>query len=92
MLIEDGLILRYNRNMKKETIILILGFIMVVTPFVGLPGSWEAGISVLTGIGVIITILLLRQEIMQKPFSLKKHFEKRMDSFVQNGGGHDNEF
>lgn len=72
--------------MKKDTLILVLGVMVIIVPFLGFPGRWEITLSVAFGIGIVISILLLRREMMQKPFSLKRHFEKRANSFVQNGG------
>ena len=75
--------------MKKDTVILTLGVVVAAIPFLGFPGAWENALSALAGVGIVIAILLLRREMMQRPFSLKQHLEMRSDSFTQNGFRHE---
>lgn len=46
--------------MKRETTLIILGILVMITPFLGLPWAWKSYILVLIGIGIALLALMLR--------------------------------
>jgi len=48
--------------MSKESLLVLLGVLIAVTPFSGLPSSWLMFILPVLGVAVVFTGLLLRRE------------------------------
>jgi hypothetical protein len=46
--------------MRKDTMLIILGLVIALMPFVGIPNSWKMAIVIALGIGVMLTALSLR--------------------------------
>jgi hypothetical protein len=48
--------------MSKEMTIIALGIWIIITPYLGVPGSWRTVLLVLSGLGIAVTGFLLRGE------------------------------
>ncbi len=64
--------------MSKEMIVIALGVLVVVTPYLGLPGSWKTAILALAGLSLAGIGFLLRGE------SLSRSAGHGHDHFVEN--------
>lgn len=47
--------------MKKRTIVIILAVIVILTPYLGLPGSWEDTLNLILGAGIIVTVAVRKR-------------------------------
>jgi len=68
--------------MKKDLSIIILGLVVVVTPFLGVPTSWKNVIFVVAGLVITGLAYLLR---MRANDTIHHMDEKRTETFVENG-------
>lgn len=50
----------YNRAMHKESFLLMVGFLVFVTPFLGIPEAWRAKLLFTLGAGIILAALSCR--------------------------------
>jgi len=71
----------YNHNMSSRQIIIILGILIGLLPFLGFSSSWDTVISVFTG--MLIIILAYRLSPITKDSSIKDNKEKNLP-FVEN--------
>ena len=70
--------------MTKETGLIILGSIVALTPFIGIPGSWKTIIFIIVGILIAVFGFLLRlHRIIQLRNMLSKK-GRQADSYVEN--------
>ncbi|OGG63526.1 hypothetical protein A3D66_02570 [Candidatus Kaiserbacteria bacterium RIFCSPHIGHO2_02_FULL_50_9] len=67
--------------MSRESSILLLGIIVVLTRFSGLPSSWKNTIFFVCGVVIAILAFLLRR---RRALATTLNVEKRSDSYVQN--------
>jgi low affinity Fe/Cu permease len=73
--------LGYNHNMSSRQVIIILGILTGLLPFLGFSSNWDTVISVFTGI--LIIILAYRLSPVKKDHSAKDNKEKNLP-FVEN--------
>ncbi|HEV7449557.1 MAG TPA: hypothetical protein VGP13_03425 [Candidatus Paceibacterota bacterium] len=52
--------------MSKEMTVIALGVLVVITPFLGVPGSWKTAIFVIAGLGIAGVGFLLRGEALAR--------------------------
>lgn len=71
--------------MTKDIALIILGFLVLLLPFLGFPGSWESVLLVLFGFGIITLAFFLRKEIVGHPSQHGSQKGKKTDVFVENG-------
>ncbi len=64
--------------MSKEMTVIVLGLLVAVTPFLGIPGSWKTAVFVLAGLGMAIVGFLLRGEALARG--------NTHNHFVENSG------
>ncbi len=64
--------------MSKEMTVIALGVLVVITPYLGVPGSWKTVILVLAGLGLAGLGFLLRGE------ALARDAGHGHDHFVEN--------
>lgn len=50
--------------MSKETTVILLGLLVAITPYLGIPGFWKTVVLVLAGLGIAGTGFLLRGEVI----------------------------
>ena len=48
--------------MGKETLIIILGVLIALTPFLGFPRSWETVFFVVAGLGIVAVTVFFQRE------------------------------
>ncbi|MBL7045796.1 MAG: hypothetical protein ISR99_02090 [Parcubacteria group bacterium] len=70
--------------MSKDPIILILGVVVAVVPFLGFPGTFESVIFVLSGAAIAILAFLIRRD-MARGLHCEPFVEgKKTATFSQN--------
>ncbi len=52
--------------MSKEMGVILLGLVIIVTPFLGIPGSWKTAVIVIAGLGVMLLGFLLRGQLLTR--------------------------
>lgn len=52
--------------MSKEMDVILLGLVIIVTPFLGIPGSWKTVVIVIAGLGVMLLGFLLRGQLLTR--------------------------
>jgi len=52
--------------MSKEMTVIALGVLVVITPFLGIPGSWKTFIFVVAGVALAAVGFLLRGESLAR--------------------------
>jgi asparagine N-glycosylation enzyme membrane subunit Stt3 len=72
--------------MSKEVLIILLGLLIALMPYLGFPGSWKNVLSIVIGIAIAGLGFVVRQERIWK--EREEIPERREDSFVENGGIH----
>lgn len=50
--------------MSKEALVILLGVVIVLLPFLGLPGTWRTVLMVLVGAAIVLIGVLLRSEAL----------------------------
>jgi len=73
-------LLVYNTIMSKQRIIIILGVLVVIMPYLGFPTSWRKGFFLLAGITIVICGYKISKEIK----SLKADGENSLTAFKDN--------
>ncbi len=61
--------------MRKDTTLSILGFLIIITPFMGIPNSWKTIVEVAFGLLIVFTSLSLR------------HYLTRIQARLHDGTG-----
>lgn len=69
--------------MTRESFILTLGAIVLVTPFLGIPGSWKQYILVASGVLIVIVSYQLRRAAFFRSIETSEG-ERKADAFVEN--------
>lgn len=70
--------------MSKDPVILILGIVIAIVPFLGFPGSFETAIFVFSGITIAVLAFMLRRD-MAEGLHCEPFVEgKKTDTFSQN--------
>jgi hypothetical protein len=67
--------------MRKENIIILVGILIFLTPFLGVPGSVKTLLTAFFGIVIVILGIMVRSDF--KRFAVAKG--KQTDAFVENG-------
>lgn len=75
--------------MSKTTSILVLGLVVAVTPFLGIPISWRNVVFVASGLAITILALSFRNNSISFLNTESGHGRKT-DMFVENGDVHTN--
>jgi asparagine N-glycosylation enzyme membrane subunit Stt3 len=70
--------------MSKELVIILLGILVALMPYLGFPGSWKTVFSIVIGIVIAGVAFIVRQERLWKERETPS--EHRADTFVENGG------
>jgi hypothetical protein len=65
--------------MRKARILLIIGILMVILPYLGFPYSWKDVLSSVFGLGIIYFSYMLYKESKTKGVK-----EKTFDNFSEN--------
>ena len=71
--------------MSKELIIILLGLLVALMPYLGFPGSWKSVFSIVIGIVIAGIAFIVRQERLWKEREDMR--ERHTGTFVENGGG-----
>ena len=71
--------------MTKDVGILILGLIVVATPFLGLPGSWKTVVFVVSGLTIAFLAFLLRGDLPLPGGGGYADGGRKTDTFAENG-------
>lgn len=67
--------------MKKDLSIIILGLVVVITPFLGIPTSWKNVVFVVIGLTISVFAYLLQKDMNNGGYA---RAEKRTEIFVEN--------
>ena len=51
---------RYTKNMRYETILMVLGLLTAIVPILGIPTDWRQILSAIIGIAVFVIALIVR--------------------------------
>lgn len=70
--------------MSKNTSIIILGFLVALTPFLGLPGAWKTGVFVISGLLIVLIAFLQKGGKLSNIESWLISKKKETDVFAQN--------
>jgi uncharacterized membrane protein len=72
--------------MNKDLILIILGILVALVPFLGFPSNWDAIVFTILGALIVIFVLLLRRDFVNKIIHAKRnHLHRKSDTFVENG-------
>jgi hypothetical protein len=52
--------------MSKEVLVIVLGMVTAVSPFLGLPGDWRTILTVILGLGLSMVGFFLRSETLER--------------------------
>lgn len=72
--------------MSKELVVIILGLLVALMPYLGFPGSWKTVFSIVIGIVIAGIAFIIRQERLWK--EREEMHGRRADTFVENNGMH----
>lgn len=76
--------------MSKHSTIIILAIWITILPFLGFPGFWRTIFFVLSGLGIIILILLIKNESSGNNQFGFRSGGKSTDVYTENGIINDN--
>lgn len=68
--------------MSKETLVFVIGLLLVITPFLGIPEAWRISIIVFLGAVLIFTGYGLRRGVYLRHID-RGNGERGTDSFVE---------
>ncbi len=74
----------YTKSMSKETLVFVIGFLVLVNPFLGLPREYKEWVLIGCGILLMIVGYLLRRYAFLKSIEHESG-ERRSDVFVEGG-------
>jgi hypothetical protein len=69
--------------MSRESFVFLLGIIILVTPFLGIPGEWKQWILPVAGLFVAIVGYRMRRAAFLRSIATATG-ERRSDAFVEN--------
>ena len=52
--------------MSKEMAVIVLGIVVAVTPYLGIPGSWKTILLLVTGVSILVLGFFLRAEMLSR--------------------------
>lgn len=70
--------------MSKEMTVILLGLLVAITPYLGIPGSWKTVLLVLSGLGIAAAGFLLRGESIGRMPGSKTDAHGFSNTFVEN--------
>lgn len=71
--------------MKKETLVLLLGFILILLPSLGIPDDWKRTMTIGAGVVLLLTGYLLLRDRFRSHADLGNG-ERGTDAFVETTG------
>ena len=71
--------------MTKDVGILILGLVVAMVPFLGIPSSWKTVMFVASGLAIAFHAFLLRGDLSLTVSGKHTKGERRTDTFAENG-------
>ena len=72
--------------MTKDLIIMALGALVALVPFLGFPSSWDRVILIVSGVFIIGLTFLLRHDLVSHITRIEENRpERKGDTFVENG-------
>ena len=71
--------------MSKNSLLITLGVLTILSSFLGVPGSWKTAIFSVLGLLIVIVAVFLRKDIASGSLCTHLQEEKRTDSYTQNG-------
>lgn len=71
--------------MSKNSFLILLGILVVVSSFLGVPSSWKTIIFGVLGVLIIAVAMLLRKDITSGALCMHLMEEKQTDSYRQSG-------
>lgn len=71
--------------MSKNSLIIILGALVVLSTFLGVPSAWKTVLFWALGLGIIVTAAILRKDIASGAICLHLSEDQKTDSYSQNG-------
>jgi cbb3-type cytochrome oxidase subunit 3 len=82
--------MKYNIFMRKARILLVLGILVAILPYLGFPYSWKDILTTLFGLGFICFSYILYREYKTKE-NTQASQEKTFDNFSENSDFSENE-
>ena len=52
--------------MSKEASIIAIGALVIVAPFLGLPGSWRTALLLILGVSLVIIGVVMRRDVVSR--------------------------
>lgn len=74
-----------KRNMTQETLVFILGLILLLTPFLGIPADWKIYVYVVAGVLLLLIGYRLRYARFLRSIE-NGQGERQTDSYVEATG------
>ena len=72
--------------MSKEMMVIVLGlWIIVIRMFLGVPGSWQTFLFIITGAALAVIGFLLRGEALGRARPIEPNSKKSSYSFIESG-------
>lgn len=69
--------------MSRESLVFVIGFIVFLTPFLGVPREWKEYIFISSGFLLMVVGYLLRRGAFMRSIDMGKG-ERRSDAFVES--------
>ena len=70
--------------MKRESFVFLLGFVLILTPFLGIPSTWKHVVYVVLGAGLIVVGYQLRRIAYLRSIENHTTGERRNDAYVEH--------
>lgn len=67
--------------MSKEVVLIVLGLVVALMPYLGFPGSWKTTFSIVVGVCIAGVAFIVRQERLWQ--EREESTERRVDTFVE---------
>ena len=71
--------------MSKNSLLILLGGLVILSSFLGIPSSWKTLLVGVLGLAVVVVALLLQRDIASGTLCMHLEEDKRTDSYAQNG-------
>lgn len=68
--------------MRKETLILLLGFILILLPSLGIPNEWKQTLTIAAGVALLVIGYLLLRDRFRAQVDLGNG-ERGNDTFIE---------
>jgi hypothetical protein len=72
--------------MSKEVLVIVLGVLTALSPYLGLPGDWRTILLIIVGISTAVAGFFLRSEALSRGGGRGEHFfvDNRQDTFAES--------